>query len=139
MPEKMGRPAEMEMALVVRDLDKMTHFYGEAVGLPHLYDFHPLEGGLVVRRYTVGDGAVFKLMAFDEPPVESSPPDGIRGATGFRHMLIVVDDLEASVQRCVDAGATIVRPIQRYGDTGPVISIMYDPEGNSIELVQRGS
>jgi glyoxylase I family protein len=129
------RPANLEVSLVVRDLEVMSRFYGEAVGLPHQYDFRAT--GALMRRYACGDGAVFKLMAFDDTPQVSAPPGGLSGATGYRHVIFVVDDLESTVRRCEDAGATVVRPIQQFGEDGPTIAILHDPEGNSFELILR--
>jgi glyoxylase I family protein len=137
LDESSGRPAAMEMLLVVRDMDLMTQFYEDAVGLTHLYDFQT-PGGLQ-RRFSIAEGAVFKIMKFDNTPDVSNPPGGIMGATGFRQLLLVVDDLEKTVSRAEAAGATIVRPIQTYGNGGPTICIVYDPEGNAVEFVQRES
>lgn len=136
--ESAARPADMEMALVVRDLDVMTRFYEDAVGLAHLYDFRAPSGSFQ-RRYRAGEGAVFKLMTFDPSPTESAPPGGIDGAYGYRQLLLVVDDLEGTVRRAEEAGATVVRPPQVLGNGGPRISIVWDPEGNAVEFVQRGS
>jgi predicted enzyme related to lactoylglutathione lyase len=135
MADLAARTAELEVNLVVRDLDAMTRFYQEGVGLRHLVDFRTATG--LMRRFAAGDSAVFKLLRLDDPPTASNPPGGIPAATGLRHVAMTVDDVEAAFARCIAAGGTVVRPVQRYGDSGPLYGLLEDPEGTWVELVQR--
>jgi glyoxylase I family protein len=129
--ETIGKPGDVEIGIVVRDLATMTRFYGDAVGLPHVVDL-PVEGGLM-RRFASG-GSIVKLVLMDHSPNGSNPPGGVPGATGLRWFTIVVDDIEGVTQRCETAGARVVYPIQTAAN-GAVFTILDDPEGNWLELV----
>ena len=73
------------------------------------------------RRFSIADGAVFKIMKFDDTPEVSNPPGGIMGATGYRQMLLVVDDIHphdlATILDqdgvCIRAGHHCAQPLMR--------------------------
>jgi catechol 2,3-dioxygenase-like lactoylglutathione lyase family enzyme len=133
MPEDQFHPGNPEIGIVVRDLEAMTRFYRDGVGLVPVGDL-VLEGGRM-RRFGCA-GGVIKLLRMDGPPEASSPSGGVTSATGLRYLTIAVDDIDRAVQSCIDAGGAIDYPMQR-ASTGTVFTILHDPEGNNVELVMR--
>ena len=124
---------KVEVGVVVRDADAMAAFYGDVIGLQYVGDLE--FGGGRMRRYAHGD-AVVKLVATDAPPELSNPPNGPAGdASGVRYLTLQVDDVEATVKRCVDAGRPV--PVPRFEfQPGVFIAMVEDPDGNWVELVQ---
>jgi predicted enzyme related to lactoylglutathione lyase len=54
------------------------------------------------------------------------------------HLDFVVDDFDAAVQRALNAGAKLDRPIVRRKDRGDMAN-MFDPSGNGFDIIQRTS
>jgi predicted enzyme related to lactoylglutathione lyase len=128
--ENAGAGGNPQIGIAVRDLDSMSRFYGEAVGLPHLSD-RTWDGG-IMRKFACAS-AVLKLVRLNDVPEPANPPGGVDGGTGIRYITIAVDDIEERAQRCLAAGAKTVYPIQK-ADTGATFTILEDPEGNWLEL-----
>jgi predicted enzyme related to lactoylglutathione lyase len=125
--------AKVEVGVVVRDADAMATFYGDTLGLEEVPGFD-FTGG-TMRRYAHGD-AVVKLAAMAQPPELSNPPNGPAGnASGVRYISIAVDDLDATLERCAAAGASVPVPKMEFRP-GVTIAMVEDPEGNWVELVQ---
>jgi predicted enzyme related to lactoylglutathione lyase len=130
MAETAFRGGNPEIGIVVRDLDVMSRFYQEAVGLPHVVDL-PLEGHLM-RRLACGDGIV-KLLQPEAVPERSNPPGGVTGGTGLRYLTVKVHDIEDAFARCEAAGASVAFPLQEW-EGRVMFTILEDPEGNWLEL-----
>jgi catechol 2,3-dioxygenase-like lactoylglutathione lyase family enzyme len=127
------RTGQIEAGIVVADLEAMTSFYGDVLGLEHVND--DTGPGRILRRFMRGGGAV-KLLAFDEPPAVANPPNGMMGATGLRYLTIEVDDVQKAVERCAAAGRNVpVAPFEFA--PGQMVAVVEDPEGNWVELAQR--
>ncbi|MGO9450364.1 MAG: VOC family protein [Candidatus Binataceae bacterium] len=52
------------------------------------------------------------------------------------HLDFVVDDFDAAVERAVNAGAKLDRPVVRRPDRGDMANLS-DPSGNGFDLIQR--
>jgi predicted enzyme related to lactoylglutathione lyase len=125
---------KVEVGVVVRDADAMAAFYGDVIGLQYVGDLD-FAGG-TMRRYAHGD-AVVKLVSTAEPPTLSNPPNGpAGGASGLRYLTLQVDDVEATVKRVSDAGHAVPVPTFEF-EPGVFVSLVEDPEGNWVELVQQ--
>ena len=123
----------MEIGIVVRDADAMAAFYRDVLGLAYVGDLD-FPGG-TMQRFAHGD-AVVKLVRTDDPPQLVNPPGGpAGGASGLRYLTVRVDQVEAGVQRCVDAGHPVPVPLFDF-EPGVPVAIVEDPEGNWVELVQ---
>ena len=59
-----------------------------------------------------------------------------RAPDPIMHVIFTVTDAAATVAAVKAAGGTVEREPTEYGNTGIVISIVLDPEGNHIELIQ---
>jgi catechol 2,3-dioxygenase-like lactoylglutathione lyase family enzyme len=125
--------AKVEVGIVVRDADAMTAFYRDLLGLEYVGDLD-FPGGSM-RRYAHGD-AVVKLVTTGEPPTLTNPPNGpAGGASGLRYLSLLVDDVEATVKRCLDAGHSVPVPTFEF-EPGIFVALVEDPEGNWVELAQ---
>jgi predicted enzyme related to lactoylglutathione lyase len=135
LPESTALGGNLEVGIVVRDLEAVTPFYRDGLGLPHVVDL-PLGFGLM-RRFACGDGIV-KIVQLDDAPHTSNPPDGVLGGcTGARWFSVRVDDIEEALTRCEAAGARVVQPIQEWRN-GSKLLIVEDPEGNCwVEVLER--
>jgi predicted enzyme related to lactoylglutathione lyase len=117
--------------LDVDDLERAVRFYGAAFGLR------------VGRRFgssgieMLGAAAPFYLLA---KPAGTAPATGVaQGRTYERHWTpvhldFVVADVDAAVQRALDAGARLEQPVatQRWGR----LAVMADPFGHGFCFVQ---
>lgn len=123
-----------EVGLVVRDLEKMTTFYRDGLGLGDFTDSTSPRG--VNRRFRCGDG-VIKLHGGVIPPDKANPPGGMDNpCSGLRWITLFFDDLTSVVARCEALGGTSPVPVFEFapGRWGGVIE---DPEGNCwIEIVK---
>ena len=68
-------------------------------------------------------------------PVDHAPAGPFQRATGVRWITLDVDDIDAVMARC--AGRPVQLPVTELRP-GLRVSIIEDPDGNAIELVERG-
>jgi methylmalonyl-CoA/ethylmalonyl-CoA epimerase len=112
-----------QIAIPIRDLDRAKRFYGEALGLTHLFDAPP---GLAF--YKCGET---RLML--------SPPEGPETAAASIVYYSVPDAAEA--QRSLAAAGTIFEGdahfIARVGDREVWLAIARDSEGNMLGLMSE--
>lgn len=125
----------IDLGIVVRDPEAALAFYRDTLGLPYQTKLD-MPGGMTMHRLLVG-GSVVKIVSFESAPQVSSPPGGLNGATGMRYFTITVSNLEDTTQAAADAGYNVVvKP--RDIRPGIKISMIEDPEGNWVELLQEG-
>jgi predicted enzyme related to lactoylglutathione lyase len=122
----------VEVGIIVRDLEAQMAFYRDTLGLEQR-EALVVPGG--VQERLAWGAAIIKLVHFEQPPEAANPPNGIMGGTGIRYITLYVDDLEASVQRCLDDGHAVPIAPMDFSPTVRV-AIIEDPEGNWVELVQ---
>jgi predicted enzyme related to lactoylglutathione lyase len=121
---RIGHP---EIGIVVRDIETVTAFYRDGLGLPHVADL-PIPIGLQ-RRFAYRD-SIIKLLQLDDAPTTSNPPGGVTGgATGLRWLTLQLPDLEEVLERSEAAGGKVAMPIQQWKD-GSKFMILEDPEGS---------
>ncbi len=95
-----------------------------------------------VGRVDLGDGASLTMLKFPTEDVVAlelvhRPADGtVDIGTGFSHLPIQVDDLDATIAELSRAGLR-PGPVDRPGGSdGPQISWITDPDGYRLELVE---
>ena len=124
------------MGIITKEPEKMLAFYRDALGLKYLGIFNMPDGG-TMYRLSCGTSMIKIVVQSKEPPAVA-PPGGLSGATGYRYWTISVDNIEAAVQACEDAGFKITVPVFEL-IPGVTISMIEDPDGNWVELVQTSS
>lgn len=122
----------MQTAMIrylVDDVDAAMGFYRDRLGFE--VEMHPAPGFAMLSR---GD----LRLALNAPGAGGAGramPDGtLPGPGGWNRFLVEVDDLEATVERLRDEGATFRNEIVT-GKGGEQI-LLEDPAGNPIELFQ---
>lgn len=93
-------------AFAVKDAAKAISFYEKAFDAKELYRLIDPENGKVGHAEVMINGG--KIMLSDEYPGCSKTPETLGGTTV--KLTLTVDDVDKSVERAADAGATIVRP-----------------------------
>jgi lactoylglutathione lyase len=99
-----------------------------------------------VRRMPIGDEAINVFMGLpgDEPRLELTHNFGVDSydhGTGYNHIAIGVEDLDATLERLATAGIEPEKPPYRPGGRtkGPLICFVRDPDGYRVELIELGS
>jgi len=104
--------------------------------------FYTILGYVEVGHRDLGEGASLIVLRFPGEEVGTlelihRPSEGaIDVGTGFSHIAVQVEDLDATIEALSQAGlrpGTVRRP---GGPAGPQISWLTDPDGYRIELVQ---
>ena len=121
----------VHVATRTKDLEAALAFY-EALGLKE------------TRRSELTKGKA--TLAFIEPPEGNfaielvynwGKDDGYEGGDRFGHFAFDVEDIDAVLPGIVAAGGTVQREPYLLEGTGPRIAFVADPDGNSVELIQR--
>jgi len=130
-----AKPA-IDLGIVTGDLDRLTHFYMEVVGLTDLGGgpTRSTEGGSV-RNLACGDSVV-KLIQYSDLPRAKAAPGPVNASTGYRYWTITVPDVPSIVAACVADGRTVVVPVKELSP-GVRVAIVEDPDGNWIEFLDE--
>ena len=113
----------VQIAIPIQDLDRARRFYGDVLGLPHLFDAPP---GL-------------SFFQCGQTRLMLSRPEGAETAKGSILYYSVPDARAAGAALAAD-GATLVeaaRCIARVGDRDIWLAIAEDGEGNLIGLMSE--
>jgi glyoxylase I family protein len=111
------------VALLTRNFAEMEQFYTETLGFP------------IVRRWddigfvfiNVGSTTIELINKPDAPPPHSQ-------AGPFDHLALHVEDVDAAFQELVAKGVRIKSEPRNFKELR--YCFFYDPDGNSIELVE---
>lgn len=113
--------------LSVRNGAKAIDFYKAAFGASELFRIDS-ESGAVVARLSVGPAEFW--VADESPEHLNFSPESLGG--GSVRMVMIVQDPDASFDRAVAAGATVVTPVDdRYGWR---LGRLADPFGHHWEI-----
>ena len=119
------------VGLAVRALDEILPFYRDVLGMPET----PLDDADGAR--IVGLVAGESLVELLEPADESSPIGKFlanRGP-GIHHICFAVDDLDATLARCRNAGIRLIDERPRIGAEGKRIAFLH-PSATAGVLVE---
>ncbi len=123
----------IDLGIVVKDAAKSLAFYRDLLGLVDKGQM-AMPGGATMYRLLCGTSLI-KLVAPSSAPPATAPPGGIAGATGYRYWTISVSNLDEVTEAAKVAGYKIaVSP--REIRPGIKISMIEDPDGNWVELLQ---
>jgi catechol 2,3-dioxygenase-like lactoylglutathione lyase family enzyme len=123
----------VDLGIITKDPEKMLAFYRDTLGLELIGEL-PMPGGGTMYRLNCGT-SVIKIVVHGKEPAAVAAPGGIGGATGYRYWTITVDNIEQSVKACEEAGYKIAVPVTEFRP-GATISMIEDPDGNWVELLQ---
>lgn len=123
----------IDLGIITKDAEKMLGFYRDTLGLEPDGEMK-MPGGGIMHRLNCGTSTI-KIVVQGKEPGAVAPPGGIRAATGYRYWTISIDNIEASVKACEDAGYKIPVPVTEIRP-GVSIAMVEDPDGNWVELLQ---
>lgn len=144
------------VGLAVPDLEKAIDWYEKILGFeliagPYFFDAseeekpnmtQDLQGQHIKRmknaHLTAGNGVGLELFEFMEPRTERREAEGYH--TGFFHLCLVVDDVDATAERIEEGGG---KRISQKWNTRPgktyFLQYCQDPFGNTIELYSHST
>lgn len=111
--------------LTVRNGGAALDFYKRAFGADEIFRIAGPDGRIGHAEIRIGDSAI--MLSDEFPEMGSHSPASIGGSPVMLHLY--VEDVDALVERAVQAGGTLERPVanQFYGDRGGMIT---DPFGH---------
>jgi PhnB protein len=114
-------------ALVVNGAAEALEFYAKVFDATERMRFPGPGGTIVHSEIQIGDSVVIVEDPSPFTGTKAPPPGGVDGSPAF--LFIYVEDVDATVERAVGLGATLVRPPQDqfYGDRDGYI---VDPFGH---------
>ena len=144
--------------LVVQDLEEMTAFYRDVLGLS-VTKRVTISGDWVSATVGLADvhadvvyldfpaGPRIELIRYNRPVLERPAGVDKPNAPGIRHLAFKVDDIDASTERLRRAGVKLFSEVQTVPDTQVTYAggirkrLLYfqDPEGNLLELCEYKS
>ena len=141
--------------LVVDDLETMTAFYRDVLGLS-VTKRVTISGAWIGAVVGLGDvhadvvyldfpaGPRIELIKYNRPALNRPPNVDLPNAPGIRHLAFKVDDIDAAAERLRLAGIKLFSDVQTVPDAqvtyagGVRKRLVYfqDPEGNLLELCE---
>lgn len=122
-------PTFLHTCYRIGDIDRSVEFY-EKLGFEE------------ARRSPIGDEAINVFMALpgEDPRLELTYNHGVDSydlGTGYNHIALMVDDLDATLERLAEQGIEPEKPPYRPGGrtSGHRIAFVRDPDGYRVELI----
>lgn len=112
----------------IGEIDRSVRFY-QALGFEEV-------GRLPIRDEAVN---VFMGLPGDGPRLELTYNHGVDGyelGTGYNHIALTVEDLDATLATLADAGIEPQKPPYSVTEEGPRICFVVDPDGYRVELIE---
>lgn len=125
----MAMPALIHTCYRIGEIDRSVAFY-EALGFGELRRMGLPDGATNVFMGLPGDGARLELTK--NPGVEQ-----YEIGTGYGHIAITADDLDATLGALGEQGITPEKPPYTVSDGGSRLCFVRDPDGYRIELIER--
>ena len=134
-------PALDHVGLKVHDLPAMTEWYTAALGLTVVFEF--ALDDVAVRGVMLRSPAGFRLKLLCRecisPDVQATDPVDAALNHGYGHLALDVADVDASHARLLAAGAADRMSPRPSPEPGVRMAYVADPEGNLLELLDRGA
>ncbi len=144
----MGDVQPSHVGLCVSDLARSMRFYCDGLGfdasdgynldsttVPGLDAALEVPGPAVLRsQMIVLDGLKIELLHYSSPPVDGTP-SARRNQRGLTHLSFWVDDLDATIERLVACGGTLLADTRQ--SPGVELVFLADPDGTRVELMER--
>jgi lactoylglutathione lyase len=128
------------VGLSVSDLDAAAAFYARAFQFELELEFelapHPVRGLMLVHA----SGARLELFerAGSQAGIQGATPIEALATRGYGHFALAAPDIVPVFRRALDAGARPVVEPSPSPEPGVRFAFIADPEGNLVELVERG-
>jgi lactoylglutathione lyase len=115
----------------IGDIDRSVAFY-EALGFEEI-------GRMPIRDEAIN---VFMGLPGDGPRLELTYNFGVDAyelGTGYNHIAITAEDLDATLERLAGQGIEPEKPPYSIREGGSRLCFVRDPDGYRIELIERGA
>ena len=131
----------VDIGIVVKDLEKASHFYGDILGLPIVREVEitadkAIQAGCASGRFQFkafqAGGVQLKVAQADSNPNNGSGK--IDDSTGFRYITFTVDSVEETFNHLKEAGVNVQGEVTEV-IPGRFIVFFADPDGNMLECV----
>lgn len=135
------------LGICVSDMERALGFWRDLLGFLPLSETHVSgeEADRLLRLSGVDqrtvflerDGVRLALFAFASPPAEGSGEIRPMNRTGFAALMLRVDDLEATLAACREAGVRVLEDTRTdHPGYGSKLVFVCDPDGTLVELVE---
>ncbi len=135
------------LGICVRDLERSIAFYCDVLGFRPLtqVDVRGADADRLLRLRGVDqrtvfverDGVRLALFAFRTPAAVGNGEPRPMNAVGFAALMLRVDDLDATLERCRTAGVRILDDTRTdYAAYHSKLIFVCDPDGTMIELIE---
>ena len=128
------------VGLSVADLEAAERFYTSAFGFERQLVFdltpHPIRGMMMTHR----SGCRFELFehATSSAGPQAAGPIEAHANRGYSHFALAAPDIDEVFASALAAGARAVIEPRPSPEPGVRFAFVADPEGNLVELVERG-
>ena len=113
----------------ITDPERSVAFY-EALGFEKRRELPIREEAVNIFMGLPGDGDRLEL-------TYNFGVDSYELGTGYGHVAITVDDIDATLERLAQQGIEAERPPYTVSESGPRLCFVRDPDSYRIELVER--
>ena len=117
----------LDLGVIVSDIKASLKFYEETLGMENLGDLEVPFGVLHRLKY-------FKLI--DPKEVPPKGPSGLVDQLGFRYVTFPVTNISEICEALKEKGVKFTIPETEFMP-GVRIAMVQDPDGNTVEFVQR--
>lgn len=123
-----GHPA-VSPYIIVEDASRALEFYKKAFGARELMRHTAPDGKIGHAEIRIADSVI--MLADEHPEVDARSPRAYGGTPVSLHLYVT--DVDAVARQAIEAGATVVRPVQDqfYGDRNGTLA---DPFGHQWHL-----
>ncbi|MBN1845749.1 MAG: DUF1080 domain-containing protein [Sedimentisphaerales bacterium] len=142
----------VDIGIVVSDVEKSVAFYRDALGFTQMpgFDVSPEMAGqsgltdsapFQVRVMVLGgEDTATKIKLMQIPQGANKKVDNrfINSSLGLSYLTILVEDTGKALDRCRRAGVEPIKTPYRLADPMKYLTLVRDPDGNLIELVEPG-
>ncbi|HEX4760199.1 MAG TPA: VOC family protein [Thermoleophilaceae bacterium] len=115
----------------IGDIDRSVEFY-EALGFEELRRMDIRDEAVNVFMGLPGDGARLEL-------TYNHGVDSYELGTGYNHIAVSADDLDATLGELADKGIEPEKPPYQVREGGNRIAFVRDPDGYRVELIETRS
>jgi len=126
--------AGLDVNICVSNVERSLAFYLDVLGLDFV-EKYPSSVGMTHRlRF----GESFVKLTDPNTPAGEHGPNGIDAAVGIRAITFLIDDFDEAWAAATGSGAPVYMEHTKYPKAGINVGMVLDPDGNVIELLQRG-
>jgi lactoylglutathione lyase len=119
------------IAITCQDIDRSLDFYARVLGLPEAFRMNRDDGSLWMVYLKTGGDDFIELFTDG-----GAPADVPQNASGFKHICLWVDDIEATLRDLQAKGLDVDPAGIRTGRSKCRQYFIADPDGVRIELMQ---